>query len=152
MFFSGGGQAGVVEAFDSASGCLGGLLVLTLLESDMLWITFVHQNCSLGGADASDTGAPFLDLHLSVLSGVCDRHCGFGFDIVYFPGLDGGVTRRASCGMCISRLAGFVGLVCVWSCGWFRCSRLVFDSRVSLAELSVSLASGDFFRILSTTL
>ena len=99
----------------------------------------------MGGADASDTGTPFLDLHLSVLSGVCDWCCGFGFDIVYFPGLDGGVTRRASCEVCISRLSGFVGLVCLWLCGWFWCSRLVFGGRFSLADLSVSLASEDFF-------
>ena len=56
-----------------------------------------------------------MDLRLSVAggfvsSGVCDRRDDFDFDIVGFPFFDGGVPRRASCGVCVSRLVGFAGV------------------------------------------
>ena len=54
----------------------------------------------------------FLDLHLSISDGfvktkVYDKRGGFGFDVVGFPFLDGGVPRSASCGVCVSRLVRF---------------------------------------------
>ena len=69
----------------------------------------------LGRADISDAEAPFLDLHLSVADGfvsskIYDKRDDFDFDIVGFPFLDGGVPRRASCGVCVSRLVGFAGV------------------------------------------
>ena len=56
-----------------------------------------------------------MDLHLSisngfVSSGVCDKRGGFGFGVVDFPFLDGGVPRSASCGVCVSRLIRFAGV------------------------------------------
>ena len=50
----------------------------------------------LGGANASGAGATFLDLHLSISSGVvsvgvCDRPDSFGFGAVNFPFLDHGL-------------------------------------------------------------
>ena len=50
----------------------------------------------LNKADTSDTGAPFLDLHLSISNGfvsskIYDKRDDFGFDIVNFPFLDGDV-------------------------------------------------------------
>ena len=49
-----------------------------------------------GGANASDTKAAFLDLHLSVFGGfvsigIYDKQDAFDFEIVSFPFLDGGV-------------------------------------------------------------
>ena len=56
-----------------------------------------------------------MDLHLSVSGGfvsswVCGGRDDFGFDIVGFPFLDGGVPRSASCGVCVSRLVRFAGV------------------------------------------
>ena len=66
----------------------------------------------LGGAGASDAGAPFLDLRLSVSggfvsSGVCDGRDDFDFGIVSFPFLDGDVPRSTSYGVYISQLIRF---------------------------------------------
>ena len=39
------------------------------------------------------------------------EECGdFGFEVVSFPFLDGGVSRSASCGVCVSRLICFAGV------------------------------------------
>ena len=110
-----GGRAGVVGAFGSASGCLGGLLGVGSPCFGGVVDRVCPPGLRLGGAGVSDTGAPFLDLHLSVAggfvsSGVCGGRDGFGFGVVSFPFLDGGVPRRASCGVCVSRLVGFAGV------------------------------------------
>ena len=59
-------------------------------------------------AYASDTEAPFLDLHLSVSNGfvstqIYDKRDDFDFDIVNFSCLDGDVPRHTSCGVYISQ-------------------------------------------------
>ena len=69
----------------------------------------------LGRAGASGAEAPFLDLHLSISNGfvsskIYDKRGGFGFGVVVFPFLYGGVPRSASCGVCISRLVRFAGV------------------------------------------
>ena len=66
----------------------------------------------LNKANTTDTEAPFLDLHLSIANGfftskIYDKRDDFDFDIVNFPFLDGGVPRRASCGVYISQLIRF---------------------------------------------
>ena len=105
-------QAGVVGAFGSASGCLDDLLNI----DNPCFRGVVGRVCPpglrLGKAGASDTEAPFLDLHLSISNGfvssqVCDKRGGFGFGVVGFPFLDGGVPRSASCGVCVSQLVRF---------------------------------------------
>ena len=58
----------------------------------------------LNKANTSDTEAPFLDLHLSILNGfvsskIYDKRDDFDFDIVNFPFLDGDVQRRSSYGV-----------------------------------------------------
>ena len=55
----------------------------------------------LNKANATDTEAPFLDLHLSIADGfisskIYDKRDDFDFDTVNFPFLDGDVLRRAS--------------------------------------------------------
>ena len=62
--------------------------------------------------NTSDTGAPFLDSHLSisnsfVSSKMYDKRDDFDFDIVNFPLLDGDVPCRPSYGMYISQLIRF---------------------------------------------
>ena len=66
----------------------------------------------LNKANTSDTEAPFLDLHLSILSGfvsskIYDKPDVFDFDIVNFPFLDGDVPRSTSYGVNISQLIRF---------------------------------------------
>ena len=70
------------------------------------------RELQLNKANTSDTEAPFLDLHLSVSNGfvsskIYDKHDDFGFDIVSFPFLDGGVPRRPSYGVYLSQLIRF---------------------------------------------
>ena len=69
----------------------------------------------LNKANISDTEAPFLDLHLSVVNGfvsskIYDKRDDFDFDIVNFPFLDGDVSRRASYGVYISQLIRFASV------------------------------------------
>ena len=69
----------------------------------------------LNKAGASDTEAPFLDLHLSILNGfvsstISDKRDGLGFGMVGLPCLDGDVPRSVSCGVCVSQLIGFAGV------------------------------------------
>ena len=72
----------------------------------------------LGEVSASDTEAAFLGLHLSisdvvVYTKIYDGLDGFGFEVVSFQFLDGGVPRSASCGVCVSRLIRFAGRLAV---------------------------------------
>ena len=109
---SGDGRAGVVDAFGTASRCLGDILNI----DNVYFGGVVGQVCPLGlrlsGASASDAGAAFLDLRLSVSGGIvsarlCGRRGGFGFGVVGFPFLDSDVPRSASYGVCVSQLIRF---------------------------------------------
>ena len=66
----------------------------------------------LNKSNTSDTGAPFLDLHLSISNGfvsptIYDKRDYFDFDIVNFPFLDGDVPLRPSYGVYITQLIRF---------------------------------------------
>ena len=108
------GQADVVDAFGTASGCLDNVLNI----NGVCFENMVGQVCpsglQLSGAGASGAGAAFLGLRLSVSggivsTGVCDKRDDFDFEVVGFPFLDGGVPRSASCGVCVSLLVRFAG-------------------------------------------
>ena len=63
----------------------------------------------LNTANASDTEAPFLDLHLSILNGfvsskIYDKRDDFDLDIVNVSFEDGDVHRSTSYGVSISQL------------------------------------------------
>ena len=105
-------QAEIIEAFKSTSRYLDDLLNI----DNPCFGGVVGRVCPpglwLGRADASDTEAPFLDLHLSISNGfvsskIYDKRDDFDFEIVNFPFLDGGVPRSASCGVCVSQLIRF---------------------------------------------
>ena len=75
------------------------------------------------------TEATFLDLHLSISSGivstkVCDGRDDFEFEIVNFPCLDGDVPRSASYGVCVFRLVRFAGASGIVA-GFGTCSGLL---------------------------
>ena len=66
----------------------------------------------LNKANASDTKAAFLDLHLSISNDIVstkiyDKRDDFDFEIVNFPFLDGDVPRSTSYGVYISQLIRF---------------------------------------------
>ena len=66
----------------------------------------------LNKANASDTEAAFLDLHLSIPNDIVstklyDKRGDFDFEIVNFPFLDGDVPRSTSYGVYISQLIRF---------------------------------------------
>ena len=66
----------------------------------------------LDKANSSDTGAPFLDLTLSITNGIVsfkiyDKRDDFNFEIVNFPFLDGDVPRSPSYSVYNSQLIRF---------------------------------------------
>ena len=80
---SGGGRAGVVDNFGTASRCFDGMLGI----DNVCFGSVVGRVCPwelrLGGAGASEAGAAFLDLRLPISNGivsavVCDGRGGFG--------------------------------------------------------------------------
>ena len=63
-------------------------------------------------ANPSDTGAPFLDLDLSITNGIIltkiyEKWDDFNFEIVNFLFIDGDVPRSCSYGVYISQLIRF---------------------------------------------
>ena len=114
MSLSDDGRAGVVGAFGTASGCLDDILDIDNVCFENMVSQICPSGLRLGGANASDAEAAFLDLHLSISNDIvstkiCDKRGDFGFEVVSFPFLDGGVPHSASCGVCVSRLIRFAG-------------------------------------------
>ena len=112
---SGVGRAGIVGAFGSASGCLGGLLGVGNPCFEGMVSRVCPPELQLNKAGTSDTEALFLGLRLSISNGfvsseIFDKRDDFDFDMVSFPFLDGGVPRSASCGVYVSRLVRFAGV------------------------------------------
>ena len=76
---------------------------------------FYPYDLQLSKPKSSETEAPFLDLHLSILDGfisckIYNKRVDFDFEIVNFPYLGGDVPRRASYGIYISQLIRFTRL------------------------------------------
>ena len=108
-------QSEVIEAFSSTSRYLDDLLNIGNDYFDGLISQIYHSELQLNKAISSETEAPFLNLHLSILDGfisckIYDKHDGFDLEIVNFPYLDGGVPRRASYGVYISQLIRFASI------------------------------------------
>ena len=105
-------QANIIEAFNSTSRYLDDLLNIDNPYFENMVKQIYPSDLQLNKANASDTDAPFLDLHLSVSNGfvsskIYDKRDDFNFDIVNFPFLDGDVPRRPSYGVYISQLIRF---------------------------------------------
>ena len=108
-------QADVIKAFNSTSRYLDDLLNIDNLYFEGMVNQIYPSELQLNKANASDTEAPFLDLHLSISNGFVssktyDKRDDFDFDIVNFPFLDGDVPRRPSYGVYISQLIRFARL------------------------------------------
>ena len=105
-------QADVIDAFNTTSRYLDGVLNINNVYFDNMVGQIYPSELQLNKANASDTEAPFLDLHLSISNEIVstkiyDKRDDFDFEIVNFPFLDGDVPRSTSYGVYISQLIRF---------------------------------------------
>ena len=112
MHLSDDTQAVVIEAFNSTSRYLDDLLNIDNPYFDRMVSQMYLAELQLNKANTSDTEAPFLDLHLSILDGfvsskIFEKRNDFDFDIVNFLFLDGDVPCTTSYDVYISQLIRF---------------------------------------------
>ena len=105
-------QADVIDAFNTTSRYLDDILNINYVYFDNMVSQIYPSELQLNKANASDTEAAFLDLHLStsndiVSTKIYDKRDDFDFEIVNFPFLDGDVPRSTSYGVYISQLIRF---------------------------------------------
>ena len=94
-------QAEIMEAFKSTSKYLDDLSNIDNSYFEGMVNCIYPPELQLNKTNASDTKAPFLDLHLSISTGfvsskIYDKRDDFDFDIVNFPFLDGDVPYSTS--------------------------------------------------------
>ena len=94
MFLSNEMQADVIDAFNTNSRYLDDILNINNVYFDNMVSQIHPSELQLNKANASDTEAAFLDLHLSISNDIVstkiyDKHDDFDFEIVNFPFLDG---------------------------------------------------------------
>ena len=105
-------QADVIDAFNTTSRYLDDILNINNVYFDNMVSQIYPSEFQLNKANASDTEAAFLDLHLSISNDIVstkiyDKRDDFDFEIVNFPFLDGDVPRSTSYGVYISQLIRF---------------------------------------------
>ena len=105
-------QADVIDAFNTTSRYLDDILNINNVYFENMVSQIYPSELQLNKANASDTKAAFLDLHLSISNGIVstkiyDKRDDFDFEIVNFPFLDGDVPRSTSYGVYISQLIRF---------------------------------------------
>ena len=93
-----------IDAFNSTSRYLDDLLNINNIHFEHLVHRIYPAELQLNKANASDTGAAFLDLNLSIHNDIVstkiyNKRDGFNFDIVNFPFLDGDVPQSPSYGV-----------------------------------------------------
>ena len=113
-YLSNDNQADIIKAFNSTSRYLDDLLNIDNPYFEGMVNQIYPPELQLNKANASDTEAPFLDLHLSISNGfvsskLCDKHDDYDFEIhvVNFPFLDGDVPCHPSYGVYISPFIRF---------------------------------------------
>ena len=105
-------QADVIDAFNTTSRYLDDILNINNVYFENMVSQIYPSELQLNKANASDTEAAFLDLHMSISNGIVstkiyDKRDDFDFEIVNFPFLDGDVPRSTSYGVYISQLIRF---------------------------------------------
>ena len=105
-------QADVIDAFNTTSRYLDDILNINNVYFDNMVSQIYPSELQLNKANASDTEAAFLDLHLSISNDIVstkiyDKRDDFDFETVNFPFLDGDVPRSTSYGVYISQLIRF---------------------------------------------
>ena len=98
--------------FNTTSRYLDDILNINNVYFDNMVSQIYPSELQLNKANASDTEAAFLDLHLSISNDIVstkiyDKRDDFDFEIVNFPFLDGDVPRSTSYGVYISQLIRF---------------------------------------------
>ena len=91
-------QADVIDAFNTTSRYLDDISNINNVYFDNMVSQLYPSELQLNKANASDTEAAFLDLHLSISNDILstkiyDKRDDFDFEIVNFPFLDGDVPR-----------------------------------------------------------
>ena len=105
-------QADVIDAFNTTSRYLDDVLNINNVYFDNMVNQIYPSELQLNDANASDTEATFLDLHLSISNDIVstkiyDKRDDFDFEIVNFPFLDSDVPRSTAYGVYISQLIRF---------------------------------------------
>ena len=105
-------QADVIDAFNTTSRYLDDILNINNVYFENMVSQIYPSELQLNKANASDTEAAFLDLHLSISNDIVStkiyyKRDDFDFEIVNFPFLDGDVPRSTSYGVYISQLIRF---------------------------------------------
>ena len=105
-------QADIIDAFNTTSRYLDDILNINNFYFDTMIMQIYPTELQLSKANASDTEAAFLDLHLSISNDfvstkIYDKRDDYDFEIVNFPFLDGDVPRSTSYGVYISQLIRF---------------------------------------------
>ena len=126
-------QADVIDAFNTTSRYLDGILNIINVYFDNMVSQINPSGLQLNKTNTSDTKAPFLDMCLSISNDIAstkisDKLDDFDFEIVNFPFVDGGVPCSESCGVCVSQLIRFARAS---TCCWHRRSQWVVDSGAS---------------------
>ena len=90
MYLSDDKQADVIDAFNTTSRCLDDILNVNNVHFDNMVSQIYPSELKLNKANASDTKAAFLDLHLSISNNIVstkiyDKRDDFDFEIVNFP-------------------------------------------------------------------
>ena len=112
-------QAEIIEAFKSASRYLDDLLNIDNPYFEGMVNRIYPPELQLNKTNTSDTEAPFLDLHLSILNGfvsskIYDKRDAFDFDIVNFPFLDGDDPVLPPTGFTFLNLFGLLECLVMW--------------------------------------
>ena len=103
-------QADIIEAFNSTSRYLDDLLNIGNPHFELMVNQMYPSELQLNKANTSDTEAPFLDLHLSMVlfpPVFMINVMTLILILIFFSFLDGVVPRRASYGVYISQLIRF---------------------------------------------
>ena len=105
-------QADVIKAFNDTSQYLDDIFNIDNPYFDQMRSSIYPKELTLNKANNSDISAAFLDLDLSINSGIVsskiyDKRDDFDFKIVNYPHLDGDVPRATSYGVYISQLIRF---------------------------------------------
>ena len=105
-------QADIIEAFNSTSRYLDGLLNIDNPYFEQIVGQIYPIELQLFKANSSDTEAPFLDSNLSITNGIVsskiyDKRDALNFKKVNLPFLDEDVPRSPSYGLYISQLIRF---------------------------------------------
>ena len=112
----------LIDKFKDVSRCLGGTFTIDNPGFAGHIPVVCPGELRSGGANTSDKETSFFDLNIKVVdsyihTSVYDKRNDFGFPIVNFPWLGGGVPGLPSCRIYISQLVRFAG--CCAGVFWF---------------------------------